>query len=39
MFHPWSAADVTIGADEELVRLVMSFATTTEEVDQFLGAL
>ena len=39
MFHLWAAEDVIVGPDEELVRLVMSFATTTDEVDRFLGLL
>ena len=39
MFHPWSAPDVAVGPDEELVRLVTSFATTADEVDRFLGLL
>jgi threonine aldolase len=39
MFHPWPSAGVELGADEELVRLVMSFATTADEVDRFLGSL
>ncbi len=39
MFHPWSARDVATGPEEQLVRLVTSFATTREEVEQLLALL
>jgi threonine aldolase len=39
VFHPWSADEIAIGADEELCRFVTSWATTAEEVDRFLGLL
>jgi len=39
MFHPWSAPEVQIGPDEQLVRLVTSFATRPAEVDRFLTLL
>lgn len=39
MFHPWSADEVLVGADEEMVRLVTSWATSADEVEQFLGML
>lgn len=39
MFHPWPADGIEIADNEELVRLVMSFATTADEVDRFLGFL
>jgi threonine aldolase len=42
VYHPWSsrslAAGETVGADEALVRLVTSFATTESDVDRLLGA-
>jgi threonine aldolase len=39
MFHPWASAEVKVGADEQLVRLVTSWATAREEVDRFVGLL
>jgi threonine aldolase len=40
-FHDWpaSAAGATLAADEVMVRLVTNFATTSEEVERFLGLL
>jgi threonine aldolase len=40
-YYPWPASGLpqgTVGADEILVRLVTSFATTAEEVDRFVAA-
>ncbi|MDR3476355.1 MAG: low specificity L-threonine aldolase [Devosia sp.] len=39
MFHPWPADEVKLGPDEELVRLVTSFATTRQDVDRFVALL
>jgi len=39
VFHPWPADEVQIGPDEEMVRLVTSWATSADEVDRFLGML
>ncbi len=39
VFHPWTADELQIGPDEELVRLVTSWATTPEEVERFLALL
>jgi threonine aldolase len=39
MFYEWPAEGVELSPDEELVRLVTSFATTGEEVDRFLSLL
>jgi threonine aldolase len=38
-FHPWPAGEVEIGADEEMLRLVTSWATTDEDVERFLSLL
>ena len=37
MFHPWTSDDVALGPDEQLVRLVTSWATTPEDVERFLA--
>ena len=37
MFYEWPAEAGAIGPEEELVRLVTSFATETGEVERFLG--
>lgn len=37
MFHEWPAKGVAVGPEEELVRLVTSFATSEAEVERFLG--
>lgn len=41
VFHDWPATvdGVTVGPDEVMVRLVTSFATTSEEVERFVGGL
>lgn len=42
MYYEWPAKGFTadpVGADERLVRLVTSFRTTDDDVDQFLGLL
>jgi len=39
MFHPWPVDEVEVGSDEELVRLVLSWATTEAEIDRFVGLL
>ncbi|HVW94166.1 MAG TPA: beta-eliminating lyase-related protein [Devosia sp.] len=39
VFHPWTADELAPGPDEELCRLVTSWATTEEEVDRFLALL
>ena len=38
-FHPWPAAEAEVGADEEMLRLVTSWATTAEDVERFLSLL
>ena len=38
-FHPWSVDGVEVGGDEEMVRLVTSFATSRRDVDRFVGML
>ena len=42
-YHPWSTQslppNVTIGADESLVRLVTSFATTESAIERFAAIL
>lgn len=37
MFHPWPSGEVPVGADEQLVRLVASWATSERDVDQFVA--
>jgi threonine aldolase len=39
MFHPWATDEVKVGPDEELVRMVTSFATTRKDVDRLVGLL
>ena len=39
VFYEWPAEGVALGPEEDLVRLVMSFATGAEEVERFLGYL
>lgn len=39
MFYEWPADGVAVGPEEELVRLVTSFATTREGVERFLSHL
>jgi threonine aldolase len=39
IFHEWPADDVDLAADEVLVRLVTSWATSAEEVERFVGLL
>lgn len=39
LFHPWPDSATPTGPDEELVRLVTSWATTEAEVDRFVGLL
>jgi threonine aldolase len=39
MFYEWPAGYLELGPEEELVRLVTSFATRTEEVEEFVGLL
>jgi threonine aldolase len=39
MFHPWPVDEVEVGPDEELVRLVLSWATSEAEIDRFVGLL
>ena len=39
MFHLWPGNEVKVGPDEEIVRLVTSFATTRAEVDRFVALL
>jgi len=42
-YHPWQTdslpADLAVGSDEVLVRLVTSFATRAEDVEQFVGLI
>lgn len=38
-FHAWPDADIALAPDEEMVRLVTSFATSRNEVDRFLALL
>ncbi|MDP1732553.1 MAG: low specificity L-threonine aldolase [Devosia sp.] len=39
MFHEWPAEGVEAGPEEDLVRLVTSFATRADEVERFVGHL
>jgi threonine aldolase len=39
MYYPWPSADLNIGAGKILVRLVTSFQTTKEDVDEFLATM
>jgi len=39
VFHPWPADEVQIGPDEEMGRLVTSWATSAESVERFLELL
>jgi threonine aldolase len=39
MYYPWPSADLNIGAGRILVRLVTSFQTTKEDVDEFLATM
>ena len=39
MFHEWPADGLGLGPEEELVRLVTSFATSAAEVEGFLALL
>jgi threonine aldolase len=39
MYYPWPSAGLNIGADKILVRLVTSFQTTKEDVDEFLATM
>jgi threonine aldolase len=39
MYYPWPSAGLNIGAGKILVRLVTSFQTTKEDVDEFLATM
>jgi threonine aldolase len=39
VFHPWPTEEAIVGADEEAVRLVCSWATSEPEVEQFVALL
>jgi threonine aldolase len=38
-FHSWPPGEIEIAADQQMVRLVTSFATTDTNIDRFLGLL
>ena len=39
VFHPWSSDEAVVGAEEQMVRLVCSWATSEAEVERFLALI